>query len=89
MSEDTPIHDRIAAGDTPEEQNITGADEKTGWFTEARRRWIYSIVTAVLALVAVYLGIDAATKELWLNLVAAILALGGSASSELARRNVR
>lgn len=73
----TPIYDGV------------GHEGKKPLLTEARRRAIYRVVAAVVALLAVYFGVDAVHQELWLNLAGAILMVSGTGAAVLADRNVR
>lgn len=57
------------------------------FFTVERRRWLYGIATAVLAIIAVWLGWDAVTSEQWSVLIAAIFNFGGAVTTALARSN--
>ncbi len=83
-NEETPIYDSI---DTAEES--TESENKTGWFAQNENRlWLYGIATAALALVAGYLGWDAAVQGNWQSLIGAIFSVGGGASTIMAARNV-
>lgn len=76
----------VESGDnTPGESESQGA----GWFTLARRRWIYRIVSSLLAILAVYVGIETPMIDLWLNFVAAALALTGTGATMLAHANLK
>ena len=49
--------------------------------TPAVRTWIYTVVTAVLAIIAAYGLISADEVPLWLTLAAALLGLGASGTA--------
>lgn len=53
----------------------------THFLTPAVRTWIYSVVTAVLAIIAAYGLISADEVPLWLTLAAALLGLGASGTA--------
>ncbi len=77
---DTPIYDNI--GREPEKHPI-------GWFTDARRRWLYGIAAAALPIIGGLVGWSAVEAGNVLNLIGAVLIVGGGPVAELARRNVR
>lgn len=65
-------------------------DTENKWiYSTEGRRWIYRVVTALLAVAAIYLGIDAVQQEAWLQLAAAILNISGAGATALADRNTR
>ena len=53
----------------------------TNLLTPAVRTWIYSVVTAVLAIIAAYGLVSADEVPLWLTLAAALLGLGASGTA--------
>lgn len=55
------------------------------FLTPAVRTWIYSVVTAVLAIIAAYGLISADEVPLWLTLAAALLGLGASGTATVFR----
>lgn len=79
---DTPIYDGMNSEPEP--------DKNGTWITSmAGRRYLYAVASAILAAAAMYLGIDAVMRETWLQLIAAILNIGGAATTVVARKNVR
>ena len=77
---DTPIYDNV--GNAPE-------GGRPWIVTEAGRRWLYGVAAAVLVVVAAYLGISAADQESWLNLVSAVLNVGGAGALTYANKKVK
>lgn len=77
---DTPIFDNVDKNEDP---------RKTPWILSPEgRRWIYSVAAALLTVVAVYLGVSAADQETWLNLIGAILNIGGASALTYATRKI-
>lgn len=77
---DTPIYNNLENGDTPDEHPV-------GWFTPARRRWLYTIAAAALPIIGGLVGWSAVESGNILNLIGAVLIVGGGPVASLARRN--
>lgn len=75
--------------DTPIYDNIGREPHPVGWFTDARRRWLYGIAAAALPIIGALVGWSAVEAGNVLNLIGAVLIVGGGPVAELARRNVR
>lgn len=97
---DTPIYNGVGKEDGPTgDPNI---DRLEGWEKiEAKhgetgpwilsgpgRRWLYTVAAAILVVVAGYLGLSAGDQESWLNLVGAVLNIGGAGALTYARKKV-
>lgn len=86
---DTPIYDNVGSESEYQDTDSMHVKDTRAWIvTEQGRRWLYSIAAAVLVIVAGYLGLSAAEQESWLNLVSAVLNVGGAAALGYARKRV-
>ena len=53
------------------------------------RKWVYSVVMAVLLILTTWQGWQAVTMLQWTNLLEALLALSGASVANMARKNVK
>ena len=53
------------------------------------RKWVYSVVMAVMLIATTWQGWQAITMLQWTNLLEALLALGGAGVANMARKNVK
>lgn len=88
---DTPIYDSVGNEDEPTgDPSIEAKHGETGpWILSgAGRRWLYAVAAAILVVVAGYLGLSAGDQESWLNLIGAVLNIGGAGALTYARQKV-
>lgn len=94
-NEDTPLYEQVASND-PTLDRLEGMERieakhgETGpWILSGPgRRWLYAVAAAILVVVAGYLGLSAGDQESWLNLIGAVLNIGGAGALTYARQKV-
>lgn len=82
MSEPKPASEHVA--NVPEDENTEPWYRRYGF-----RKYVYGVAVAVLPIIGVKFGIDAATQQDWLNLALAVLALGGGGVAGVALDNIK